>query len=287
MDEISKVVVIGAGQMGQQIAMQSALYGFSTNLYDIDEKSLQTVDNQLKKVLANSVRKSKLTDQGVTDAFERLHYKDDLADAVAEADLVIEAIVEDVAIKRELFGQLEELAPVRTIFATNSSTIVSSKLATATKRPEKVVNMHFFNPPLVMDLVEIVRNEQTSDGTVHLVKSFCQSINRKGVVLDKEIFGFIANRILMSITKEALYLYEGGYASFGDIDFIVKKALGHPLGPFELMDLSGLDVAYAVSELQYEETGDELDKPAQSVIDKVKAGYLGRKTGQGWYDYKK
>lgn len=287
MEEIKKVVVIGAGQMGQQIAMQSALYGFSTNLYDIDEKSLQKADEQLKKVLANSVTKNKLTDQDVTDAFERLQYKNDLADAVAEADLVIEAIVEDLAIKRELFGQLEKLAPSRTIFATNSSTIVSSKLAIATKRSDKVVNMHFFNPPLVMDLVEIVRNEQTSDETVHLVKSFCQSINRKGVVLEKEIFGFIANRILMSITKEALYLYEGGYASFEDIDFIVKKALAHPLGPFELMDLSGLDVAYAVSELQYEETGDKLDKPAQSVIDKVKAGHLGRKTGQGWYSYKK
>src|SRR5699024_6706124 len=111
------------------------------------------------------------------------------------------------------------------------------------------------------------------------------SINRKGVVLDKEIFGFIANRILLAITKEALHLYEGGYANFEDIDFIVKKALAHPLGPFELMDLTGLDIAYAVSELHYKETGNELDKPAQAIIDKVNAGQLGRKTGQGWYDY--
>lgn len=286
MREIKRITVLGAGQMGQQIAMQSALHGFSTNLYDIDESSLKRADLQLKKVLRDWTNKKKVSEEAVTEAFGKLHYEDDLSKAVAESDLVIEAIIEDVSIKQNLFRQVEQLAPERTIFATNSSTIVNSKLASATKRPEKMVNMHFFNPPLVMDLVEIVRNEETTDETVDLVKSFCQSINRKGVVLDKEIFGFVANRILLAITKEALHLYEGGYASFEDIDFIVKKALAHPLGPFELMDLSGLDIAYAVSDLHYKETGNELDKPAQAIIDKVKAGQLGRKTGRGWYDYR-
>lgn len=285
MREIKRIAVLGAGLMGQQIAMQSALSGFSTNLYDIDESSLKKADHQLKELLRDWINKEKVTEEEVTAAFSRLQYEDDLSKAVAEVDLIIEAIVEDVAIKRDLFRKIDQLAPERTIFATNSSTIVNSKLAAVTNRPDKVVNMHFFNPPLVMDLVEIVRNDETTDQTVELVKNFCQSINRKGVVLDKEIFGFIANRILLAITKEALHLYEGGYANFEDIDFIVKKALAHPLGPFELMDLTGLDIAYAVSELHYKETGNELDKPAQAIIDKVNAGQLGRKTGQGWYDY--
>lgn len=285
MREIKRIAVLGAGLMGQQIAMQSALSGFSTNLYDIDESSLKKADHQLKELLRDWINKEKVTEEEVTAAFSRLQYEDDLSKAVAEVDLIIEAIVEDVAIKRDLFRKIDQLAPERTIFATNSSTIVNSKLAAVTNRPDKVVNMHFFNPPLVMDLVEIVRNDETTDQTVELVKKFCQSINRKGVVLDKEIFGFIANRILLAITKEALHLYEGGYANFEDIDFIVKKALAHPLGPFELMDLTGLDIAYAVSELHYKETGNELDKPAQAIIDKVNAGQLGRKTGQGWYDY--
>lgn len=285
MREIKRIAVLGAGLMGQQIAMQSALSGFSTNLYDIDESSLKKADHQLKELLRDWINKEKVTEEEVTTAFSRLQYEDDLSKAVAEVDLIIEAIVEDVAIKRDLFRKIDQLAPERTIFATNSSTIVNSKLAAVTNRPDKVVNMHFFNPPLVMDLVEIVRNDETTDQTVELVKNFCQSINRKGVVLDKEIFGFIANRILLAITKEALHLYEGGYANFEDIDFIVKKALAHPLGPFELMDLTGLDIAYAVSELHYKETGNELDKPAQAIIDKVNAGQLGRKTGQGWYDY--
>lgn len=287
MCNIKQVSVIGAGQMGQQIAMQCALSGHRTSLYDVNEQALQEAHDQLQSVLDDWILKGKITEGDAERAFENVNLSNNLADTVGEADLVIEAIVEDLTVKRELFLELEQYSPDRTIFATNSSTIVSSKLAEVTNRPEKILNMHFFNPPLVMELVEVVRHEKTSDETVETVVDFCQSINRTGVVIEKEIFGFIANRILMAITKEALHLYEGGYANYESIDFIVKKALGHPLGPFELMDLSGLDIAYAVSELHHKETGKEEDKPSKAIKNKLAKGHLGRKTGRGWYDYSK
>ncbi|MRG86800.1 3-hydroxyacyl-CoA dehydrogenase family protein [Salinibacillus xinjiangensis] len=285
MSAIQKVAVIGAGSMGHQIAMLSALGGFETNLQDIEQKSLEKAKDQLEGHMEKWVKKGKITDEKRQEAFERLHMTTDVGEAVTDVDLVIEAVVENLDVKQQVFKQLDQLAPHHAILATNSSTIVNSKLAEVTNRPAQVCNMHYFYPPLVMDCIEVVKSEQTSEETMDAVMNYCEQIGRTGFRLEKEIYGFIANRILFALNKEALKLYEEGYADYKDIDGIVKKALGHPLGPFELMDLSGIDVVHNANLQLYNETGDEDDKPAKSVEEKVRAGEFGRKTGKGWYDY--
>ena len=284
---LKQVAVIGAGEMGQQIAMLSALGGYKTYLQDINESALVRALERLQKQMVHWVEKGKLSHKEKDHAFSRLQITKNLDLAVQEADLVIEAVVEKLEIKRKVFKELDAIAPEHTVFATNSSTIVNSKLAEVTSRADRVLNMHFFFPPLVMDCIEVVKSERTSERSVQIALDFCKKIGLTAVLLEKEIFGFIANRILLAISKEALHLYEGGYADFKQIDFIVKKALGHSLGPFEIMDLSGLDVAYYANMEHYHETGDPQNKPAKSIVEKVEQGYLGRKTGKGWYEYER
>lgn len=286
-ENIHRVAVIGSGSMGHQIAMLCALGGFETTLQDIQQDALDKAKEQLEGHMTKWVNKAKITEEKKNAAFANLKTTTSLKTAVKDADLVIEAVVEKLDVKREVFSKLEEFASSNAILATNSSTIVNSKLAEVTSRPDKVLNMHFFFPPLVMDCVEVVKSDQTSEETAQTAMNFCERIGRTGVLLEKEIYGFIANRLLFAISKEALYLYEEGYADFEAIDLITKKALKHPIGPFELMDLSGIDVGYYGNLQLYQETGDLKDKPAKSVEEKVKAGNLGRKTGKGWYDYTK
>lgn len=284
-EDIRQIAVIGAGSMGHQIAMLAALGGYQTTLQDIEKRSLQEAEETLHFQLNKWVKKGKISEKQLEHAFGRLRFMTNLKEAVKEADFVIEAVVEKLDVKRELFRQLDEFAPPHAILATNSSTIVNSKIASVTKRPDKVCNMHFFFPPLVMDCVEVVKSEHTSDETAELTMEVSQRMNRTAILLDKEISGFIANRILGALTREAVQLYEEGYASFEDIDLICTKALNHPIGPFALMDLSGIDVAYFVNQQRFQETGDPTDKPPECIAEKVKAGTLGRKTGRGWYDY--
>jgi 3-hydroxybutyryl-CoA dehydrogenase len=200
-------------------------------------------------------------------------------------DFVIEAVFEDLEIKRLVFRELEAAAPEGAVLASNSSTIGISKLAEATRRPDRCINMHFFYPALVMDLVEIVRGPQTSDETVERAKALAGEMGRTAVVLNKEIDGFIVNRILHAATQEAYRLLDAGVASFEDIDTAVEKGLNWPLGPFRLGDFSGLDVTYNARLHMYRSTGDERYRPSPQLEAKVKAGKLGRKTGEGWYRY--
>lgn len=286
-ENVEKVAVIGAGSMGHQITMLSVLGGFDTYLQDIEEGSLEKAKEQLTSRMNKWVKQKKITKEKKDNAFAKLHTTTNIETAVSDADLVIEAVVEKLDIKRDVFKKLDAIAPSHTILATNSSTIVNSKIAEVTSRPEKVVNMHFFFPPLVMDCVEVVKSEQTSDETAQTAMAFCEQIGRTGVLLEKEIYGFIANRLLFALSNEAMHLYENGYADFKDIDAIAKKALSHPLGPFEVMDLSGIDVGYYANMQLYQETGDPKDKPSKLIEEKVAAGHLGRKTGKGWYDYTK
>src|SRR5690625_3351852 len=267
--------------------MLCALGGFDTYLQDIDEGSLDKAKEQLTDRMNKWVEQEKITEEKQDNAVAKLHMTTSLETAVSDVDLVIEAVVEKLAIKREVFTKLDTLVPSHTILATNSSTIVNSKIADVTTRPEKVLNMHFFFPPLVMDCVEVVMSDQTSEETAQTAMNFCEEIDRTGILLEKEIYGFIANRLLFALSNEALYLYENGYADYKDIDIITKKALSHPLGPFELMDLSGIDVGYYANMQLYEETGDPKDKPTKSMEELMKAGNLGRKTCKGWYDYTK
>jgi 3-hydroxybutyryl-CoA dehydrogenase len=235
--------------------------------------------------MARNVEKARIDQDEVDAAFGRITFTPDLQGAAADADYVVEAAVEKLDVKREIFANLDEAAPEHTILATNSSTIVSSRVADATKRPDRVCNMHFFNPALVMECVEVVRNPETSDATVETAVELTRRIGKSPVVLEKEISGFVANRILGALMDEAVDLYENGVSSFEDIDTACKTALGHPMGPFELMDFTGIDVNYNVRVDRYEETGDENMKPKKSVAEKYEKGELGRKTGKGWYEY--
>ncbi|MFJ7939749.1 3-hydroxyacyl-CoA dehydrogenase family protein [Peribacillus sp. NPDC096622] len=283
--QIQSITVIGAGQMGHQIAMLAALGGYETILQDVQENALNTAKEKLDVILTKWVQKGKLSVDRKLAAFSRLQYTTDLEKAASGADLIIEAVVEKLDVKQEVFAKLEELAPAETIFATNSSTIVNSLIASVTNRPDKFINMHFFFPPLVMDCVEVVMSDQTSEETAKLAMEVTENMNRTGVLLRREISGFVANRILGALQREALYLYEEGIVDYKDIDLICRKALGHPIGPFELMDLSGIDVGYFVMQQRYNETGNPEDKPNACIEEKVNKGHLGRKTGKGWYDY--
>lgn len=284
-NNIKVVAVVGAGAMGKQIAMLSALGGCRTFLYDHEEESLIKARKTLYDLMNGSVRKGRLTENEKEQAFGRMEWTLDFNKAIKNSDLVIEAITENLELKQRVFTDMDAIAPVDTIFATNSSTIINSKLASVTNRPDKVLNMHFFFPPLVMNCIEVVKNKETSNDTVTRVLEFSEKIEREAIVLEKEIHGFVANRILFSIYKEAIFLYENGFADFKDIDIIVKKALGHQLGPFETMDLSGIDVTYYANKEFYNETKEEANKPSHLLKEKFINNELGRKTGQGWYKY--
>ncbi len=285
-DKVNNILVVGSGAMGSQIGMVCALAGYDVTVQDIDEGMLEKAQKQLRERMARNVEKGRTSQEEVDAAFGRMTFTTDLEDPASEADFVIEAAVEKLDVKREIFKKLDEAAPEHAILTTNSSTIVSSRVANATGRPDRVCNMHFFNPALIMKCVEVVRNPETSDATVETTVELTKRIGKIPVILNKEISGFVANRILAALMDEAVSLYENGVASFEDIDTACKTALGHPLGPFELMDLTGIDVNYYVRMQRYEETGNPNQKPKKSVVEKFEKRELGRKTGKGWYEYR-
>ncbi|TMF35823.1 MAG: 3-hydroxyacyl-CoA dehydrogenase family protein [Chloroflexi bacterium] len=280
-----KLAVIGAGSMGAQIAQQAALHDVEVVLQDKDEAQLGKARESNRGHLARRVEKGKLSQANAEVALERVGTTTDLGQAVFEADFVIEAVFEDIEAKRAIFEAVDGLAPPDAILASNSSTIGISKLADVTRRPERCLNMHFFYPVLVMDLVEIVRGPKTSDDAVERAVALARQIGRTPVVLNKEIDGFIVNRILHAATQEAYRLVDAHVASFEDIDIAVEKGLNWPMGPFRLGDFSGLDVTYNARLHMYRSTGDDRYKPSPQLEAKVTAGKLGRKTGEGWYTY--
>ncbi|TMG58877.1 MAG: 3-hydroxyacyl-CoA dehydrogenase family protein [Chloroflexi bacterium] len=280
-----KLAVIGAGSMGAQIAQQAALHDVEVVLQDKDEAQLGKARESNRGHLARRVEKGKLSQANAEVALERVGTTTDLGQAVFEADFVIEAVFEDIEAKRAIFEAVDGLAPPDAILASNSSTIGISKLADVTRRPERCLNMHFFYPVLVMDLVEIVRGPKTSDDAVERAVALARQIGRTPVVLNKEIDGFIVNRILHAATQEAYRLLDADVASFEDIDIAVEKGLNWPMGPFRLGDFSGLDVTYNARLHMYRSTGDDRYKPSPQLEAKVTAGKLGRKTGEGWYTY--
>lgn len=284
-EEIRSVVVLGAGTMGSQIAAVSALAGYTTSLVDIQQKQLDQAREQLRQRLDRDVEKGRRDRGAVDEAWGRLTLTTDRDRVAASADLVIEAAVEDLSVKRSIFADLDRVCPPHTLLVTNSSNIVSSRVADATGRPGKVCNLHFFNPALVMACVEIVPHEGTDPETVEAASAFVESLGKTPVKLKREVPGFLANRLLNALRREALDLYEGGVADFEDIDLAAKTALGHPMGPFELMDLVGIDVVHLIRLAEYEQTGDPAALPARSIKEKYEAGDFGRKTGRGWYEY--
>lgn len=279
------LTVCGSGAMGSQIALVGALAGHEVSLFDIDAGRLANALVELHTQMDKRVAKGRVTQEEVDAAFSRLTTTNDLPQAANSADFMIEAIVEDLDAKRSLFSEFAALAPAHTVLATNSSSIVSSKLTAGIAAPERICNMHFFNPALVMELVEVVQGPHTSRETVERAMALAMSMGKHPVHLTQEIFGFVVNRILTAIFDEAIRLYEDGIASFEDIDVAVRKGLGHPIGPFALLDLTGIDVNHHIKTLQAQETGNPADGPSHSLIKLYEAGKLGRKSGAGFYDY--
>ena len=282
-----RLTVVGAGSMGAQIAQQAALHGMLVMLSDKDRAQLGKAVESNRGHLARRVEKGRLSQADAELALRRVVPITDLDGAVQQAELVIEAVFEDLEVKRAIFADLDRFAPAEAVLASNSSTIGISKLAGVTNHPDRCLNMHFFYPVLVMELVEIVRGPQTSEAAVDRAMTAARTMGRVPVLLNKEIDGFIVNRILHAASQEAYRLLDADVASFEDIDTAVEKGLNWPMGPFRLGDFSGLDVTYNARMHMYRTTGDERYRPSPLLEAKVKSGKLGRKTGEGWYTYPK
>jgi len=282
---IERICVLGAGLMGHGIAQVCAQAGYDVNLRDIEEKFVQEGMDKVRKFLDGSVERRKVTREEADATLSRIKGTTDLKEAVKDADLVIEAITENMEIKKDTYKELDLICPAHTIFASNTSYQCITEMAAVTKRPDKFLGMHWFNPPQIMRGIEVIRGEKTSEETLDTLVDLCRKLGKEpGICKDSP--GFIANRLLQPWRNESFRLYDEGVASFEDIDKALKIGYNFRMGPFELGDLVGLEVAMVGNETMYRELKSDIFKPARCHIMKVKAGEYGRKTGRGFYQYK-
>ena len=282
-----KIAVIGGGQMGSQIAALAAMAGYETSLYDENEENLEYRYKFVEENIKNLIDK-KIYSEDKLDAYKKnLELKFTLEEVIHEKSFVIEAVVERFDVKLEIFKKISSLMNDEVVMATNSSFIQASELSKHCNHPERFINMHFFYPPIRMDLVEISYPDNVSKVILERTKTVSKNMGRSVVVLKKETPGFIVNRMLAALVDEAYELYDEGIADFEDIDIAIKKGLNHPLGPFELSDYSGLDIHYYAKLKKFKESGSSEDKPKKFLEEKVLNGDLGVKTGKGFYEYKK
>jgi 3-hydroxybutyryl-CoA dehydrogenase len=284
---IEKICVVGGGNMGHQIALSAAIAGYKVKCTDVSPEILAKAERFADTYLPERVAKGKMAEEVAKQARANISFVPTLEEAASGADFVIEAILEKLDLKRQVFAQLDELAPRHAILATNSSFLVSSKIADVTKRMDKVCNMHFFNPALVMKLVEVVKGPHVSAETASTTMEVARSMGKIPVLLKKEIYGFLVNRVIAAINQEALFLNDMGIADFQDIDAAIVNGLGHPMGPFRLMDLTGIDLSYHIGVERFQETGNAADRPSPTVVEKFVKGEWGEKAGKGFYDYTK
>lgn len=284
-EDIKKICVIGAGSMGHQISLCAALAGYEVTCTDISQEMLSKAEGFARTYLPERVAKGKLKLEQADQVLTNLSFTTNLEEAAGDADFVIEAAVEKMAIKRKLFADLDRITPSHAILTTNSSFIVSSQVEDVTKRPDKVCNMHFFNPALAMKLVEVVQGPHTSPETAQVTMDLAAKLGKNGVLLKKEIYGFLVNRILAALNHEAMFLADMGIATPEEIDMAVTNALGHPMGPFRLVDFTGIDLAYYIGMERYQTTGDAQDRPSPLLVEKFTKGEYGVKTKKGFYSY--
>ncbi|MBW1783398.1 MAG: 3-hydroxyacyl-CoA dehydrogenase family protein [Deltaproteobacteria bacterium] len=283
--KITKVAVIGSGVLGTQIAVQSAHFGYDVSVYDSDPASFERAHQDLKSVLRKAVGQPLFTPVQWEEEAQKVSLCSDLTEALSEADLVIEAVPEDIEIKRNVFAKMDSLAPRRAILATNSSSIPISKIESATTRPEKCLNMHFYFPALGTTMVDVMGGTRTTPDTFNAGKAWVRSIGCIPLTVKKEILGFCFNRVWRAIKRETLYMWAKGFVDFRDIDRAWMIFTGMSQGPFGLMDNVGLDVVYNIEMVYYNESKDSKDHPPQVLKDMVDRNELGRKTGKGFYTY--
>jgi 3-hydroxybutyryl-CoA dehydrogenase len=285
--QVNKLGVVGAGTMGNGIAQLAAVIGCDVVMRDINddfvERGIKSIDNFLSK----SVEKGKLPADEKVSIMGRIKGTTDVSD-LKDVDFVIEAVLEDLDLKKKVFQELDELCRPEVVLSSNTSSMSITEIAAATKRPDKVCGVHFFNPAPLMKLVEIIRGYETSDDTVATATDIAKKMGKVTVEIKKDTPGFIVNRVMIPHFIEAIKIVEEGIASIEDVDIAVKNGLNYPMGPFELMDLTGIDIAYFVMEYFYKELNKESKWSSPGLLKSViRAGKLGRKTGAGWYDYSK
>ncbi len=280
---VQQMVVVGSGVMGRGIAYVAAASGFDVTLVDVEQHLLTSAQQELEQIADKAIVRGKMTTEEVGQLFQHLSYATDLKESVRDANLVIEAVPERLDIKRTVFETLDRFAPADCVFATNTSTMSPTEIASFTKRPERVMAMHFFNPVHRMPLVELARGLETSDETVIICETVAQQMGKETVVI-REFPGFVTSRISALVGNEAFYMLQEGLGTPEEIDKAIKLGLNYPMGPFELGDLVGLDTRLNNLRYLHEKLGEKY-RPAPLLEQYVKAGRLGRKTGRGVYDY--
>ncbi|GAA4211339.1 3-hydroxyacyl-CoA dehydrogenase family protein [Actinocatenispora rupis] len=280
-----RLAVIGAGLMGSGIAQVAAQAGWQVTMRDVDDAAIARGTAGIRASLDKFVAKQKLSAEDADAAYGRLATTTDLGDAVAEADIVVEAVFEQVEIKQRVFSELDRLCKDTAVLATNTSAIPITTIASVTNRPESVVGTHFFSPVPMMALVELVRGYQTSDATMATAKAFSEEIGKTVVVVNKDIAGFVTTRLICALVMEATRLVENGVISAEDLDTACRLGFGHAMGPLATTDLTGVDVLVHATENIWADTKDGKFTPPESLLRMVAAGHLGRKSGQGFYSY--
>ncbi|GIO26824.1 3-hydroxybutyryl-CoA dehydrogenase [Ornithinibacillus bavariensis] len=280
---IKTVMVIGAGQMGAGIAQVFAQAGLQVFLNDMNEVALDKGMKNIEKLLARAVEKGRMEEEEKNSTLSRLTSTNTINDA-QHCDLIVEAVVENMNVKTKVFKQLDEIAPKHAILASNTSSLPITEIASATNRASQVIGMHFMNPVPVMKLVEIIRGLQTSDETYQAIENLTHRLGKTPVEVS-DFPGFVSNRILMPMINEAIYTLYEGVASVEDIDTVMKLGMNHPMGPLQLADFIGLDTCLYIMEVLHEGFGDSKYRPCPLLRKYVKAGWLGKKSGRGFYQY--
>jgi 3-hydroxybutyryl-CoA dehydrogenase len=284
MMDVKKPFVVGAGIMGAGIAQLCAQKGYDVTVTDISDEIIDKARSKVTNGLQRRVEKGKISQEDMDTVLSRINWANDLERA-ADSDFVIEAVLENMDLKKEVFQKLDSLCSADTIMASNTTALSVSEIASATSRPEKIIGMHFFNPAVIMKLVEIIRGEQTADETVVATKEFAEKLGKVPVVTFKEAPAGIVSRVLAGLLNEAAVVYADGIASPEDIDEAMKLGAGLPMGPLALIDMIGLDIHLAKMETLYAKLNDERYKPPDIIKNMVAEGKLGKKSGEGFYKY--